>query len=79
MHARRASHGLARSSYRNGRHVVGHSLYHEVVFLRPTITITLLDDLGGLVWRLFSRLLNVDEAHASALTKRMAEEARPAH
>jgi hypothetical protein len=38
-----------------------------------------LDDVGGLTWRLFARVINSGEDRAGSLTERMAGTAAPAH
>ena len=40
---------------------------------------TLLDDVGGLTWRLFARMINPSEDRAQSLTERMAGTAAPVH
>ena len=40
---------------------------------------TLLDDVGGLTWRLFARMINTNEDRGESLTERMAGTAAPAH
>jgi hypothetical protein len=40
---------------------------------------TLLDDVGGLTWRLFARMINSSEDRAQSLTERMTGTAAPAH
>jgi hydrophobe/amphiphile efflux-1 (HAE1) family protein len=40
---------------------------------------TLLDDVGGLTWRLFARMINASEDRAQSLTERMAGTAAPVH
>jgi hypothetical protein len=40
---------------------------------------TLLDDVGGLTWRLFARVINAGEDRAQSLPERMAGSAATAH
>src|SRR5262249_35129179 len=39
---------------------------------------TLLDDVGRLIWRLFSKVINNNEDHAAAVPEQMGAETKPA-